>query len=196
MVEWAGLENRYARKSIGGSNPPASAKESDMETTSEFIWIFGTSCAGKYTLIRSIRANGNFLSQRLNLKNNIVVCEESLNLVGDRCPTNETRNILLDVLTKIEKSNKPILIKGQAVDLYTNNLPQKLHMSFPNALHRILFLWVDPEKLRERWKHRGRENPANAENAQKEQFVFIKMLEGKFDVTYLNSTDINYISLK
>ncbi len=25
MVEWAALEKRYARKSIGGSNPPASA---------------------------------------------------------------------------------------------------------------------------------------------------------------------------
>ena len=39
MVEWAALEKRYVRKSIGGSNPPASASNKNSKMINETVKI-------------------------------------------------------------------------------------------------------------------------------------------------------------
>ncbi len=176
-----------------------------MKTNCEFVWLFGTSAVGKNTFINKLK-NNEALRNRFAL-NNVVVCQESLKLVGDKCPTNDTRNILIEVISKMPKDNKSVLIKGQSVDLYDNKLHEKLKESYPSGIHKIILLWVEPSELVRRWQKRAIENPgwrdwgdgSNAlercTNAQNEQLKTIRALENSFEVIYINSTDEEYRSL-
>jgi len=123
----------------------------------EIVWIFGSSGAGKETLIRGLSRQGHQLDliKQLGWENKpIVVCEESLQLVAqhENDPVLEKRKALADYIkTSATNESSVLLIKGQDVDLELG-IPTQVKTLLPDAIHRVIFIDTPIAALFERWK--------------------------------------------
>ncbi len=123
----------------------------------EIVWVFGSSGAGKETLIRGLSRQGHQLDLIKQLgweSQRMVVCEESLRLVAqhENDPVLEARARLADAIVALAtQENSVILIKGQDVDL-ERSLPEQVQARLPKAKHRVIFIDTPIATLFERWK--------------------------------------------
>jgi hypothetical protein len=122
--------------------------------TSELIWVFGPSAAGKKTLIDRLRdPSSHELRHRIGLVHPPVVCEQSLRLVGRPGMRAERAKILPAATPALLEGTASVLMKGQNDDLESDT-PSVLRQLAPHAHHRIVFVWTDPEDLLRRWLER------------------------------------------
>lgn len=127
-----------------------------MKKSSEIVWVYGSSAAGKETFIRHMIKNPSAtLIKELGWKGKkLVPLWESIRHVAqkDKDPVLKIRKKMLGKLPK-PRPNIVILIKGQDVDL-VNKLPKKAQEMFPDYDHKIIFLHADFETLVWRCKNK------------------------------------------
>jgi hypothetical protein len=112
----------------------------------EVIWLFGSSTAGKKTLITRILADPDKFRGDLDITNeNIKANKEALELVTKK--NHIERLGLIDKIGEDLKDERDVtvLIKGQAFDL-KNDLINKLAEAIPDIKQRIIFVYTDPQE--------------------------------------------------
>jgi adenylate kinase family enzyme len=170
----------------------------------QVVWIFGSSGAGKETLIQGLSRKEQPLELLKHFRWNpadILICEESLRLVAqhDNDPVLEKRKELADMIkTLAQDDSSVILIKGQDVDL-EQKIPSKLKEMLPNAVHRIIFLSVPTGVLLERWKRKPWWNDEytlkTVQQWEEYQLELLKKLQGEFVFSTVRSVDTNTYKL-
>lgn len=112
----------------------------------EVIWFFGSSTAGKKTLITKILEDPDKFRGNLDITNEYIKAnKEALELV-----TKKNHIERLGLIDKIredlgEDIDVTILVKGQAFDL-KNDLINKLADAISGIKQRIIFVYTDPQE--------------------------------------------------
>jgi guanylate kinase len=145
----------------------------------QVIWFFGSSAAGKKTLIDAIvKSPQVFKTQLKLLSDNIIVCKEALEWVTQK--NHHERPNILSIAANIIKDQQDIvvLIKGQTPDL-KHNLLSEFAQHLPTTEQKIVFVYTEPKEELERWeKHRAWYNPSMTEqNVISEIDYQIKLIE-------------------
>ena len=163
------------------------------EPDSQIVWIFGSTAAGKRTLIRTLEKDEqSSLRDQLALRKNIRVCEESLSWITAHTDETPIRNQLGTIAVELLAPNVSVLLKCQGVDIGAGTL-QTLRVAAAETTHRIIFLWVNPEELCRRWERRKISDPARCENHQEEMLTWVKPLQDEFQLMILDATSKQYV---
>lgn len=157
------------------------------ELVKQIIWVYGTSAAGKDTFIKSLLKDAKLrLHFRLD-KSGLVVSNESLQNLGK---LDDSRNVIIDEVSKLSKSNDVIILKWQYGDTLLDS-PNRLLDNLPSFHHRVIKLIVDEEeqvrRLRTKswWHDIGKEK----EYISREQELVdksIKKLNPSFDIRHFD----------
>jgi guanylate kinase len=166
----------------------------------EVVWVFGSSGAGKETLIRGLSRQGHQLDVigQLGWSNSkIVVCEESLRFVAqsENDPALEQRKDLANMIAALAtEENSVILVKGQDVDLELD-IPGQVKSMLPQAKHRVIFVNTPIGTLFERWKKKTWWNDdytvKTVKQWQDAQLGMLAKLQDDFAFTTVSSIDAN-----
>lgn len=114
----------------------------------EIIWFFGSSAAGKKTLIESILKNSEIFKAKFNIENTKIKANENALIWVTKKNHNERLNLINEIKEEFEKDdNLSILIKGQTPDL-DNFLLDKL----VDTKQKIIFVYTNPKEEVERLK--------------------------------------------
>lgn len=150
----------------------------------EVIWFFGSSTAGKKTLIEKIIADPDLFRDRLRIKaKNIKANKESLEWVSKK--NHDERPKLIDKIKDDfqKESDAAVLVKGQSYDL-RKELINKLSADTPEVIQKIIFVYTEPREALERLKeHRTWHTPDMTEEYVlqeiKYQLKFLRKLESQ-----------------
>ena len=165
----------------------------------EIVWVFGSSGAGKETLIRGLsRAQQPLaLAQQVGWQGQtIVVCEESLRLIAqsENDPMLDKRANLVSFITPLAKNDTVVLIKGQDVDL-ERDVPRQVQSLLPQAKHRLWFVDVPAGTLFQRWKKKPWWNDdftlKTVQQWQDHQLSLLRAIEPNFASATIRSVDAN-----
>lgn len=113
-----------------------------MSTKTQVVWIFGPSGAGKGTVIDRLTSDNNewhFVSERLGLNGKVIKSIESLKN-DDR----SSDKVKIEVLNLSNQAGVSILIKVQWDDIENRCVPKELKQEIPNAIHKIVMLYITP----------------------------------------------------
>ncbi len=164
----------------------------------EIVWVFGSSGAGKETLIRGLSRQGHQLDLLNKLgwqDRKVVVCEASLLLVAqnENDPALEQRKNLANMIVPMASDEEAVLlIKGQDVDL-ERDIPRQVKEQLPRATHRIIFVDAPMQTLFARWKKKPWWNDdytlKTVKTWQDYQVDFLLKLQNDFAITTVRSVD-------
>lgn len=148
----------------------------------EVIWFFGSSTAGKKTLIEKVLATPDSFRNKLGIETKIIKAnKESLMWVSKK--NHAERPGLVDILKEDFKneSDVAVLVKGQSSDL-KNELLNKLATYTPEIKQKIIFVYTEPHEALERIKeHRTWYTPDMTEDYVfqeiRYQLKFLRKLE-------------------
>lgn len=167
-----------------------------------FIWIYGSSAAGKETFINRLvyDAPQNVINHLAWENKKIILIPESLKYIGqfENDPITLKRVAIIDKAKSIENDKDlVVLIKGQDVDL-RRNLINKLKEEIPQANHEIIYLHSDLKTLftraqQKRWWTQEMEDEGIDEfkNLLVNQLNLLKELKG-FKFNAFDSTTTKY----
>jgi len=167
--------------------------------TAKIIWIFGSSAAGKGTLMRQLlNATNKELIKHFNLERYALVgLEESTKWIMQFTddPMAEKRKQFPELLKGLIKPGSAVLIKGQDVDLEYNTLTivRKL---FPEATHEVIFLSLPLDDIysrciRRSWWEEGIDSKETLKEWLTEQVSELSKLKG-FKITAYDSSNDQY----
>ena len=127
----------------------------------EIVWFFGSSCAGKQTLIEAIIANPKAFAHTFDFSGAQVHALKEASIWISRKNHDQRPNLISAIKDLTDQhSDKTILVKGQSVDL-AKGLLQQLQADVPNVKQSIVFVYTDPAETLERWKtHRDWYKPS------------------------------------
>ena len=125
----------------------------------EIVWVFGTSGSGKEMFIRNVYSNPGLLKKLGWTASSLVVCESSLNNIGqfDNDPITTAREQILTESPRLLSDADTVLIKWQLVDTEASR-PERLKALLPETRHRIIELRAPKDELaqrleQKRWWH-------------------------------------------
>ena len=165
--------------------------------TTKIIWIFGSSAAGKGTLMRQLLNDTNKeLIRHFDLERyTLVGLEESTKWIMQFTddPIAEKRKQFPELLKGLIKPGSAVLIKGQDVDLEYNT-PTIVRELFPEASHEIIFLSLPLDDIfircqRKSWWEEGIDSKENLKKWLVDQINEITKLKGFTLKAYDSSTE-------
>lgn len=162
----------------------------------KIVWVFGSSGAGKETLVKKLIENLNkkLLSKFGFRGYNLVELSESRKWIMqfNDDPIVEKRKDFPTLIQPLLQPNRIVLIKGQYVDLEYKT-PEKLFEIYPNVVHEIIFLTLPIEEIYRRCKNKswwveGEDSKEELEEWLKDQVKALKLLKGFTINAYDSST--------
>ncbi len=166
-----------------------------METT-QIVWIFGTSGAGKGTIINKLTSSKRewqFLIKNLGLNKSIVKSNESLK-VDDR----DSNKVKTEIINLVQQRYITVLTKVQWSDIEERSIPKELKHEIPENIHRIIMLYVNPSKTVERLKDDQRPNRRVSDEDGARSYLkrmtgyVVDLQKEGFQVTWIDSNDFDY----
>ena len=165
----------------------------DNMVSTEIVWVYGASAAGKETFIHQVGGNSPELLEEFGWQHKCIgVCDESLQWVarfpGDTIAA-QKRPELFKLLPLLAQKYDVVLVKGQDIDLALGT-PLAVKQRMPQATHRIIFIDVALDELFQRVVHKSWWDDvtkrAEEEGWLKEQIDRLQDIRSQFDFVTIN----------
>ncbi len=166
------------------------------------VWFFGQSAAGKCTLIRNI-VSPTVSRQLLEATGvdglPLEVCEESCDPKLNDNWRRRQEIVPQAILDRLKSPRRAaLLIKGQGTDIEAkpDAVFRVLTGATPSCLHRIVFVWCDPNEIFRRWKRRSPYYRRQRESVCRRELEWelekVNSLRREFPVVCIDASNTEY----